>query len=138
MASGPGPAESEIEAREQALRAWFTRDADPVLREVDGLDIGWGGTQRWATGQVTVPDGEWHLDFACAYGTLLAQLGWRLPRTPRVGLNIDFAGPHAQARALPCCMPRAQSYRAERAARRRGGRYTVARTGGCCATWSGS
>jgi hypothetical protein len=44
--------EGRILAREQALRAWFTRDADPVSRQIDGLDIGWGGVQCWATAPI--------------------------------------------------------------------------------------
>jgi SAM-dependent methyltransferase len=87
--------EERMLARERALRAWFTRDADPVLREIDGLDIGWGGVQRWATAQMPPFVGRSHLDFACGYGTFLAQLGWRFPRARLVGLNIDYAGPHA-------------------------------------------
>jgi SAM-dependent methyltransferase len=91
--------ESEIATREQTLRAWFTQDADPVLVQIDGLDIGWGGVQRWATAQMTPPSGP-HLDFACGYATFLAQLGWRFPTAQLVGLNIDFDGPHALARPL--------------------------------------
>ena len=34
------------------LRAWFTRDADAALRQIDGLDIGWGGVQRRATARM--------------------------------------------------------------------------------------
>jgi SAM-dependent methyltransferase len=91
--------ESEILAREQTLRVWFTHDADPVLVQIDGLDIGWGGVQRWATAQMTPPSGL-HLDFACGYATFLSQLGWRFPAARLVGLNIDFDGPHALARPL--------------------------------------
>ena len=92
--------ESQILTREQALRAWFTRDADPVLAQIDGLDIGWGGVQRWATARMPPPTGGPHLDVACGYATFLAQLGWRFPTTRLVGLNIDFVGPHALARPL--------------------------------------
>lgn len=87
-------------AREHALRAWFTRDADPVLAQVDGLDIGWGGVQRWATAQMRLPAEGPHLDVACGYATFLAQLGWRFPKARLVGCNIDFDGPHALARPL--------------------------------------
>jgi SAM-dependent methyltransferase len=80
--------------REERLRAWFTRGADPILRIIDGLDIGWGGVQRWATACMPAPAGP-HLDFACGYGTFLAQLGWRFPGVRLVGLNIDYRGPHA-------------------------------------------
>jgi ubiquinone/menaquinone biosynthesis C-methylase UbiE len=91
---------SQIRAREIALRAWFTRNADPVLAEVDGLDIGWGGVQQWATEHMQLPIDGPHLDFACGYGTFLAQLGWRFPEVRLVGLNIDYAGPHASIREL--------------------------------------
>jgi ubiquinone/menaquinone biosynthesis C-methylase UbiE len=111
--------DSKILSREMALRAWFTRNADPVLAEVDGLDIGWGGVQRWATGHMPAPTCGPHLDFACGYGTFLAQLGWRFPGARLTGLNIDFSGPHASIRELlaqagvqvhltqanACCMP---------------------------------
>jgi SAM-dependent methyltransferase len=91
--------ESEILAHEQALRAWFTWNADPVLAQIDGLDIGWGGVQRWATARMPPLQGL-HLDIACGYATFLAQLGWRFPTEQLVGLNIDFEGPHALARPL--------------------------------------
>jgi ubiquinone/menaquinone biosynthesis C-methylase UbiE len=90
----------DIGGREKALRAWFTRDADTVLRRIDGLDIGWGRVQRWATARMPSITGGIHLDIACGYGTFLAQLGWRFPRARLVGLNIDFCGPHALARTL--------------------------------------
>lgn len=92
--------DSQATAREQALRAWFTQDADPVLAQIDGLDIGWGGVQRWATARMPPPTGGPHLDVACGYATFLAQLGWRFPTAQLVGLNIDFEGPHALARPL--------------------------------------
>jgi SAM-dependent methyltransferase len=92
--------ERRILAREQALRAWFTRDADAELRQIDGLDIGWGGVQRWATARMPSIAGRLHLDLACGYGTFLAQLGWRFPDAGLIGLNIDFAGSHALARPL--------------------------------------
>lgn len=93
-------AEAWIRDREQELRDWFTRDADPVLRQVDGLDIGWGGVQRWATARMPPPDSGPHLDVACGYATFLAQLGWRFTTARLVGLNIDFGGPHALAPQL--------------------------------------
>jgi hypothetical protein len=92
--------EGWILAREQALRDWFTRDADPVLAQIDGLDVGWGGTQRWATARMPSPARGLHLDAACGYATFLAQLGWRFPTARLVGLNIDFEGPHALAQPL--------------------------------------
>lgn len=92
--------EARIACREAALRAWFTRDADPELAEIDGLEIGWGGVQRWATAQLALPARGRHLDVACGYATFLAQLGWRFPTLAMVGLNIDFAGPHAAAPSL--------------------------------------
>jgi SAM-dependent methyltransferase len=85
--------------RERRLRAWFTRGADPLQQVVDGLDIGWGGVQCWATARMPAVEGL-HLDVACGYATFLAQLGWRFPAARLVGLNIDFAGPHALARPL--------------------------------------
>lgn len=87
--------EHEIITRENQLREWFTRDCDPVCRVVDGLDIGWGSTQRTVTRHMIMQPGSFHLDVACGYGTFLAQLGWRFPEARLVGLNIDFQGPHA-------------------------------------------
>ena len=92
--------EAQIISRENILRNWFTRDADPVLTEIDGLDIGWGGVQRWATASLPDPLCGLHLDFACGYGTFLAQLGWRFPDVRLIGLNIDFTGPHAAVNEL--------------------------------------
>lgn len=80
--------------KEHELRAWFTQNKDPITACIDGLDIGWGGVQRWATARVPEVAGL-HLDFACGYGTFIAQLGWRFPGARIVGLNIDYAGPHA-------------------------------------------
>jgi len=89
-----------IRWREAQLRAWFVRDCDPVRQTIDGLDIGWGGVQRWATARMPSLVGMLHLDLACGYATFLAQLGWRYPEARLVGLNIDFQGPHALARPL--------------------------------------
>jgi ubiquinone/menaquinone biosynthesis C-methylase UbiE len=91
--------ESTILEREERLRAWFTRGCDPLQKVIDGLDIGWGGMQRWATTRMPAV-GVRHLDVACGYATFLAQLGWRFPAACLVGLNIDFEGPHALARPL--------------------------------------
>jgi SAM-dependent methyltransferase len=91
--------DTAIIEQEERLRAWFARGADPILRIIDGLDIGWGGVQRWATARMPAPAGP-HLDFACGYGTFLAQLGWRFPGVRLVGLNIDYRGPHALIRCL--------------------------------------
>jgi len=33
--------------QEAKLREWLTREGDSVQKAVDGLDIGWGGVQRW-------------------------------------------------------------------------------------------
>jgi ubiquinone/menaquinone biosynthesis C-methylase UbiE len=99
MAKG-GPARDPIAAREDDLRAWLFRDQDPLLRTINGLDIGWGGVQRWATGRMPTPTKRPHLDFACGAGTFLAQLGWRFPSARLVGLNVDFEGPHSVAREL--------------------------------------
>ena len=88
-----------IAEREDRLRAWFTRDCDPIQKIVDGLDIGWGGVQRWTTARMPAVE-ELHLDLACGYATFLAQLGWRFPAACLVGLNLDFEGPHALAGPL--------------------------------------
>jgi SAM-dependent methyltransferase len=85
--------------REKRLRDWFTQGCDLIQAVVDGLDIGWGGVQRWATARMPAPEGL-HLDIACGYATFLAELGWRFPQARLVGLNIDFEGPHALARPL--------------------------------------
>ncbi len=92
--------ESEIIKKEEDLREWFIRNCDPIMKIIDGLDIGWGGVQRWATSQMPELDKELHLDFACGYGTFLAQLGWRFLNIQLVGLNIDYTGPHAGIRDL--------------------------------------
>jgi hypothetical protein len=92
-------AEGMIPDREERLRAWFTRNCDPLQKTIDGLDIGWGGVQRWATTGMPAVGGR-HLDVASGYATFLAQLGWRFPAARLVGLNIDFEGPHALARPL--------------------------------------
>jgi len=94
--------EEAIRCREAQLRAWFVRDCDPVRQAIDGLDIGWGGVQRWATAHMPPITGGLHLDLACGYATFLAQLGWRFPDASLVGLNIDFCGPHALACPLLC------------------------------------
>lgn len=92
--------EAAIVEREDRLREWFVRGADPILEAIDGLDIGWGGVQRWATARMPLLGEGPHLDFACGYGTFLAQLGWRFPAAQLVGLNIDYAGPHAAIHGL--------------------------------------
>ena len=91
--------EAVIVGREASLRAWFTQGCDATQRVIDGLDVGWGGVQRWATAQM-LPVKGLHLDLACGYATFLAQLGWRFPAARLVGLNIDFEGAHALARPL--------------------------------------
>ena len=55
---------SSIEERERALRAWFTRGVDHVRHVIDGLDIGWGGVQSWATARMPPVEGL-HLDVCC-------------------------------------------------------------------------
>jgi ubiquinone/menaquinone biosynthesis C-methylase UbiE len=95
-----GLSETDIIAREESLRNWFTQGCDPLQKVIDGLDIGWGGVQRWATARMPPLRGDLHLDVACGYATFLAQLGWRFPQAGLVGLNIDFEGPHALARPL--------------------------------------
>lgn len=93
------PGNTALVQWEKSLSAWFTRNCDPIQKVVDGLDIGWGGVQRWATGRMRPIEGL-HLDVACGYATFLAQVGWRFPAARLVGINIDFAGPHALARPL--------------------------------------
>ena len=95
-----GLSDAAIIEREHKLRKWFTQKYDPIRKVVESLDIGWGGVQRWATGRLPLPAEGPHLDIACGYATFLAQLGWRFPRTPLVGLNIDFDGAHALAQPL--------------------------------------
>ena len=82
-----------ILGREETLRSWLVKGRDPIIQEIDGLDIGWGGVQRWATARMADVGDGLHLDFACGVGSFLAQLGWRFPQTNLVGLNIDFSGP---------------------------------------------
>lgn len=94
------PAETAIIKREERLRAWFAQECDPIQKVVDGLDIGWGGVQRWATARMLLPTEGPHLDVACGYATFLAQLGWRFPTARLIGLNVDFEGPHRLARPL--------------------------------------
>jgi SAM-dependent methyltransferase len=89
-----------IQRLEANLRKWFIRGSDPIHQTIDGLDIGWGGVQRWATAMMPALGRGLHLDVACGYATFLAQLGWRFPQAGLVGLNIDFQGPHALARPL--------------------------------------
>jgi hypothetical protein len=38
--------EFEIIRHERRLRTWFICNADPVLAEIDGVDIGWGGVKH--------------------------------------------------------------------------------------------
>jgi len=97
---GEPPTEAAIVEREGRLREFFTRGCDPIQKAVDGLDVGWGGVQPWATAHMPPPAEGLHLDVACGYATFLAQLGWRFPAARLVGLNIDFDGPHALARPL--------------------------------------
>ena len=92
--------EERIVECEDALREWFTRRCDPIHKVIDGLDIGWGGVQRWATARMPLSETGRHLDFACGYATFLAELGWRFPSLYLVGLNIDYEGPHRLAPRL--------------------------------------
>ena len=93
------PGDSLVE-REATLRTWFVHDCDPVRAVIDGLDIGWGGVQRWITSILPLETSRRHLDFACGYATFVAQLAWRFPNLKIVGLNIDFEGPHGLAEEL--------------------------------------
>src|SRR2546427_291049 len=89
-----------ILGREETLRSWLVKGRDPIIQEINGFDIGWGGVQRWTTARMADLGDGLHLDFACGVGTFLAQLGWRFPRADLVGLNIDFSGPHEPIREL--------------------------------------
>jgi len=91
--------ERTVVTREKELRNWFTDGKDELMKEIDGLDIGWGGSQRWVTSRMPDITGL-HLDFACGYGTFLAQIGWRFPGAELYGLNIDFRGFHSCIRRL--------------------------------------
>ena len=79
------------------LRRWFVRNCDPICAQIDGLDIGWGGVQRWITAVLPLGTCRRHLDFACGYATFIAQLAWQSPQVTLVGLNIDFEAPHVLA-----------------------------------------
>lgn len=92
--------DSIITSKETELRNWFTQECDETMRIIDGLDIGWGGSQRWATANMNISSACLHLDFCCGYGTFLAQLGWRFPNAQLCGLNIDYDGPHALISSL--------------------------------------
>ncbi|KPK73769.1 hypothetical protein AMJ87_00730 [candidate division WOR_3 bacterium SM23_60] len=92
--------ENTIIGREKELREWFTRGQDELMQEIDGLDIGWGASQRWVTSNMPDITRGRHLDFACGYGTFLAQIGWRFPKANLYGLNIDYEGPHASIKRL--------------------------------------
>lgn len=89
------PSEEEIIIREKELRDWFTFGKDELMQEIDGFDIGWGASQRWVTSHMPEIAAGRHLDFACGYGTFLAQVGWRFPHANLFGLNIDYTGAHA-------------------------------------------
>ncbi|MGD8979741.1 MAG: class I SAM-dependent methyltransferase [candidate division WOR-3 bacterium] len=92
--------EQTVISRERKLREWFTHGKDAAMREIDGLDIGWGGSQRWVTSKMPDIGFGSHLDIACGYGTFLAQVGWRFPHARLFGLNIDYSGPHASVTRL--------------------------------------
>lgn len=94
------PNRNRITGKERTLRAWFVRGHDPIDAVIDGLDIGWGGVQRWMTALLPLVECARHLDFACGYATFVAELAWRFPNLRIVGLNIDFEGPHALAEEL--------------------------------------
>src|SRR3989442_13622406 len=83
-----------ILGREETLRSWLVKGRDPIIQEIDGLDIGWGGVQRWTTARMADLGDGLHLDFAGGGGSFLGQLGWGFHRADLVGLKIDFSGPH--------------------------------------------
>jgi ubiquinone/menaquinone biosynthesis C-methylase UbiE len=92
--------ESIVIEKEKELRGWFTTGCDATMKIIDGLDIGWGGTQRWATANAPISSTGPHLDFCCGYGTFLAQIGWRFSDIELFGLNIDYEGPHSMIGSL--------------------------------------
>ncbi len=96
--------EENIVQKENKLRAWFTQGLPENDRIIDGFDIGWGGTARWAT-SLLVEHLDPHrnltiLDVACGYGTFLVELGWRFPQAELIGLNLDFDPPHNRIASL--------------------------------------
>ena len=90
--------DQDIILQEKKLRKWFTKDTSEINSIIDGFDIGWGGTARWATSilaKYVHPKGKFKfLDVACGYGTFLVELGWRFPQARLFGLNLDFDPPH--------------------------------------------
>lgn len=96
--------DSIIYEKENSLRKWFTHGLDPIQKVIDGFDIGWGGTASWVTKTilkfVNPKNSIKVLDFACGYGTFLAELGWRFPNMILYGLNLDFQPPHSAINPL--------------------------------------
>lgn len=90
--------EDVIITKENKLREWFTRGLSDEDRVIDGFDIGWGGTARWAFSILThfldLDSESQLLDVACGYGTFLVELGWMFPQVNLFGLNLDFEPPH--------------------------------------------
>ncbi|MFX0013770.1 MAG: class I SAM-dependent methyltransferase [Promethearchaeota archaeon] len=90
--------EENVIDKENKLRTWFTQGLPDKDRIIDGFDIGWGGTARWATSILAEHlDSNKKLiilDVACGYGTFLVELGWRFPKAELIGLNLDFKPPH--------------------------------------------
>ncbi|MFX1505684.1 MAG: class I SAM-dependent methyltransferase [Promethearchaeota archaeon] len=93
------PSDEIIIQKENKIRDWFTKDLSKINREIDGFDIGWGGTARWTTSNLAMyidPNTDISiLDIACGYGTFLIELGWRFPQANLIGLNLDFDPPHS-------------------------------------------
>jgi hypothetical protein len=89
-----------VKERERTLVEWWTRDADPAMRMIDSLDIGWAGAADWTASSISLEQAGLHLDICCGWGSFLAHLGWRYPLLSLVGLNIDFEGPHANTSEL--------------------------------------
>jgi SAM-dependent methyltransferase len=90
--------EEEIITKENKLREWFTRGLSEKNRVIDGFDIGWGGTARWASSilaqYLDINTESLLLDVACGYGTFIVELGWRFPQINLFGFNLDFNPPH--------------------------------------------
>src|SRR3989442_10091619 len=89
-----------ILGREETLRSWLLKGRDPIIQEINGFDIGWGGVPRGTTARMADLGDGLHLDFACGGGTFLAPLGWRFPPADLGGLNIDFSPPLRPVRQL--------------------------------------
>jgi ubiquinone/menaquinone biosynthesis C-methylase UbiE len=92
--------DSKIIRKEEDLTTWWIEGNGPIMKIVDSIDISWGGLARKVTSKMVLLEEDTHLDFACGWGSFLAQLCWRFPYLSVVGLNIDFDGPHSKITEL--------------------------------------